>query len=211
MTKVKICGITNQQDALWAANLGVDFIGLNFFKDSQRKISLDMAKDVIAKLPPFVKTVGIFVNEELKSIQKIATQSPLELVQLHGSETPAFCAELKQLLDGVKIIKAFRVQNEESLASIPQYADCADYYLLDAYVPGQMGGTGEIFNWELAVKAGEFGKPLFLSGGLNPSNIADAVEKVKPFAVDVASGVQKSQRRKDYELMKEFVKKVKGF
>jgi phosphoribosylanthranilate isomerase len=210
-TRVKICGITNEQDALWVSNLGADFIGLNFYKDSERKISLDMAEKIVNGLPAFIKTVGVFVDEDVKKLKKIATKCRLSMVQLHGNESPEYCAEIHAIQGELKIIKAFRIQDESSLERINAYAGFSDYYLLDAYVPDQLGGTGQTFNWDLAVKAKALGKPLFLSGGLTPDNVQEAIEKVKPFAVDVASGIEKTARRKDYDKMKDFIQKARGF
>jgi phosphoribosylanthranilate isomerase len=209
-TKVKICGITNEKDAVWTANLGADFIGLNFYKGSERKVSLDMAQKIVNEIPPFIKTVGVFVDEDLKIIKRIVTKCRLNMVQLHGNELPEYCAQVRAIQAELKIIRAFRIQDESSLEQIREYDSVSDYYLLDAYVPGQPGGTGQTFNWELAVKAKDIGKPVFLSGGLTPDNVREAVDKVKPFAVDVASGVEKTTRRKDYQKMKDFIQKVRG-
>jgi phosphoribosylanthranilate isomerase len=209
LVKVKICGVTCAQDATWAVNLGADFIGLNFYKDSPRKVSPQNALEIAKEIPPFVATVGVFVNEELKSLVKIAGKLNCQFVQLHGEETVEYCRELKAALPAVKVIKAFRVQDETSLAGLAVYSEAAEYYLLDAFVPEVPGGTGATFNWDLAVKAKESGKLLFLSGGLNPDNVQEAIGKVKPFAVDVCSGIERSPKRKDYDKMKDFIAKVK--
>ncbi len=209
MARIKICGITNVQDALWAANLGVDFIGLNFYKKSLRKISLDMAKNIVNEIPSFVKSIGVFVDEDLKVVRKVANVCGLDMVQLHGNESPQYCSEIHSSNSELKIIKAFRIKDESSLENISGYSDFVDYYLLDTYVPEQAGGTGKTFNWEFAIKAKTFGKPVFLSGGLTPDNVKEAIQKVHPFSVDVASGVEKTPRRKSYEKMKEFIQKVR--
>ncbi len=209
MVKIKICGITCAQDATWAVNLGADFIGLNFFKDSPRKVSPQNAMEIIQQLPPFVSAAGVFVNEEQKELVKIARKLGLKMIQLHGDESPDYCRQLKEALPEAKIIKAFRIQDEASLAPMSSFSEAADYFLLDAYVPEIPGGTGVTFNWELAVKAKELGKLVFLSGGLNPENIQEAIEKVKPFAVDVCSGIERSPKRKDYDKMKDFITKAK--
>jgi phosphoribosylanthranilate isomerase len=209
LVKVKICGVTCAQDATWAVNLGADFIGLNFYKDSPRKVSPQNALEIAKEIPPFVATVGVFVNEELKSLVKIAGKLNCQYAQLHGDETVEYCRDLKAALPAIKIIKAFRVQDETSLAGLAVYNEIAEYYLLDAFVPEVPGGTGATFNWDLAVKAKDSGKPLFLSGGLNPENVQEAIGKVKPFAVDVCSGIERSPKRKDYDKMKDFIAKVK--
>jgi len=209
MVKAKICGVTNYDDALLVANLGSDFIGFNFYKDSPRKVSDKMAKEIISKMPPFVSAVGVFVDEAQDVIVKIAKKTGLKYIQLHGNETPEFCKAVA-IAASLPVIKAFRISDEKSVEAIAAYKDSADYFLLDAYVPGEPGGTGEIFNWDLALKAKEIGKPIFLAGGLTPENVTEAILKVMPFAVDVASGVERLQRRKDYDKMNKFIRAARG-
>jgi len=208
MTKVKICGITNEKDAVWASGLGVDYLGFNFYKNSPRVVSPKNAAGIIEKLPPFIGTVGVFVNEEVKAVKSIVKKTKIKILQLHGDESVEYCGELKSMFPEIEIIKAFRIENEESLLRIPAYNN-VNYYLLDAYVPGIEGGTGEVFNWELAVKAKEFGKQIFLAGGLNPGNVMEAIEKVTPYCVDTASGVERLNRRKDYDKVHDFLEKVR--
>lgn len=223
MTKIKICGLTNEKDAIWATNLGAEYLGFNFYKLSPRKISPKLAGKVIAKLPSFVQPVGVFVNEEMKTALKIVKKCNLSLAQLHGEETPEYCEKFKvessmphRQVTGettklkVGIIKAFRIKDEKSLETIPQYIDKVDYFLLDTYVEEVAGGSGEVFNWDLAMRVKEFGKPIFLAGGLTPENVKEAITKVQPYAVDVASGVERLPRRKDYEKMKIFIQAVRG-
>lgn len=209
MVKIKICGITCTQDATWAANLGADFIGLNFYKDSPRKVSPQNALEILKEIPPFVSSVGVFVNEDSKNMAKVIKKLNLTLVQLHGEETVEYCQQLKEAIPGIKIIKAFRVKDETILEVMRPYLGVADYFLLDAYVEDVAGGTGATFNWDLAVKAKELGKPVFLAGGLTPDNVQEAMDKVKPFAADVASGIERSPKRKDYDKMKDFIAKAK--
>jgi phosphoribosylanthranilate isomerase len=212
--KVKICGITNKDDATWALNYGADFIGINLYKESPRHNSVASAVKWAADLPSFAHKVGIFVNADQKEIVDATIKLKLSGVQLHGDETADFVKALRLELDGVGrpvfICKAVRVADESSLQSLADYAPVVDYFLLDANVPGVAGGTGQTFNWDLAAKAKEFGKPVFLAGGLNPDNVAQAVKKVGPFGVDVASGVEKSPRKKDLEKMKAFIQNAKG-
>lgn len=210
MVKIKICGITCKEDATWAVNLGADFIGLNFFKDSPRKISPQNAAEIIMVVPSFIAMVGIFVNEDLKIITKTSEKLNLRYLQLHGEETPQYCQQLKNFNSELKIIKAFRMKSEETLEILAPYQNMVDFFLLDAYVPEVLGGTGTVFNWDLAVKAKDYGKPIFLSGGLNQDNVVSAIEKVRPFAVDVCSGIERSAKRKDYQKMKEFIAKAKS-
>ena len=204
MIKIKICGITNKEDAVLAASMGADFLGFNFYDGSPRKVSEKNCKEIITSLPPFVSCVGLFVNTDIKAAAKISKKCGFKLVQLHGDETPEYCKELKSLAN-LPLIKAFRVKDVSVLGIIEQYKDACDYILLDAFVDGEPGGTGEVFNWDIAVKAKDFGKPVFLAGGLTPENAAEAIKIVKPFAVDTASGVERLQRRKDYDKLKAFM------
>ncbi len=206
-TKVKICGITNAEDVLWAANLGAHYVGLNFYSESPRKISTSMGTTIVQKTPPFVIPVGVFVNHPVDEVVKIAQKTGIKGVQLHGEETPEDCKAIKEKLPNVFIIKAFRIQDEASLSQLAIYKDVVDYFLLDAYTPDVPGGSGQTFAWGLAVKAKEVGLPIFLAGGLTPENVSQAVGEATPFAVDVASGVEKSPKRKDYDKMKSFIEK----
>jgi phosphoribosylanthranilate isomerase len=208
MPKVKICGITNQQDALWAANLGADFLGLNFYRESPRKVSVKHAKELAAQIPPFVTIVGIFVDEPMESVAKIVKSVPLKMVQLHGQETPEYCRQVKAL--GVKVTKALRLQKPLEAADIVPYEDAVDYFMFDAYSTESAGGTGDAFNWEWLPTTVSLSKPWFLAGGLNPVNISDALKKLHPPLIDVCSGVEKSTTRKDYEAMKSFIQTAKS-
>lgn len=225
MVQVKICGIKKAEDAHWAVNLGADMLGFIFYRQSPRYVSEKLAKRIIGTLPPFVLPVGVFVDELPEVISRVVKHCGLKIVQLHGNETPEYCLSLRSTLSsfpGMKIIKAFRIQDESSLAQIPQFRaqePAADFLLLDAYKEGVPGGTGEVFNWEIAVKAKEYG-PVILSGGLTPENVEKAIETVAPYGVDVATGVEKTAYnpgkkigagRKDYDKMKEFIKKAKSF
>ena len=209
MTRVKICGLTNEEDAMLAANLGADYLGFNLVKDSKRKVSIKNLKEIISKLPPFVTPVGVFVNEEIIEIQKTVKKTGLKIVQLHGDESLEYITQLSELVQ-TPIIKAIKISDENALNIIPQYLEKTQYLLLDTFVLDQPGGTGQSFDWELAVKVKDYNKPFFLAGGLTPENVAVAIEKIQPFAVDVASGVERLERRKDYDKMKLFIKKVKG-
>ncbi len=203
MPKVKICGITNAQDALWAANLGADFIGLNFYPQSPRKVSVKHAKELTAQIPPFVTVVGLFVDEPLESLTKIVKNVPLKMVQLHGSETPEYCAAVKAL--GVKVVKVFRLQAPLDLATLAPYEESTDSFLFDTFSDSQMGGTGETFSWEWLQSAQSLTKPWFLAGGLTAENVLAGIKAAHPTYVDVCSGVEKSPTRKDYDKMKSFI------
>jgi phosphoribosylanthranilate isomerase len=208
VTKVKICGVTNGQDALWAANLGADFVGLNFYSQSPRKVSAKNAKDIAAQLPPFITVVGIFVDEPLASIEKLVKNVPLKAVQLHGNEPPEFCAQVKAL--GVKVIKAFRLQAPVDPTALAPYQPVVDFFLFDHYSPDAPGGTGQPFDLSWAQPASSLGKPWFLSGGLKPDTVASMVKQSQPTGVDVCSGVERSPTRKDYDAMKTFIQAVKA-
>jgi len=212
--KVKICGLTNKDDAVWAVNYGADYLGVNLYKDSPRHNTVASASKWISEIPSWAQVVGVFVNAEIKDIVHAAQKLKLKGLQLHGDESPEFIQSLKAALEetGLNpfIIKAFRVKSEEDLSVLPSYADSIDYILLDARTNGERGGTGQTFNWDLAVKAKEVGKPLILAGGLKPENIKEAIKKVQPFAVDVASGVEKSPRKKDVDKVKQFIQNAKS-
>ena len=200
---VKICGITSEADAIAAAEAGADAIGLMFYEGSPRHVILEQAKAISAALPQHVMRVGVFVNAEEAFVHQALTECMLNILQFHGDETPEECSRYP-----VMTLKAFRVQGEETLAQLEAYPSAG--YLLDAYVKDALGGTGATFNWDLAVRAQEFGKPIFLAGGLTPENVVEAVRKVQPFGVDVSSGVESEPGRKDAEQMRTFVAAAKG-
>lgn len=198
--KIKICGITNIEDALFAANCGANALGFIFFKDSPRFIDAPSAKEIISHLPPFLTTVGVFVNEEPEEIRKIMKYVGLDVVQLHGGEPPETCKVWS------RVIKAFRINTFDDLTALSRYKSSA--YLLDTYSPDQYGGTGKTFNWDIAVEAKRYG-PIILSGGLNIENVELAIQWVKPYAVDVCSGIEQSKGKKDHVKMRDFIIKAK--
>jgi len=204
MIRIKVCGITNERDALWAAGLGVDALGF-IFAESPRRVHPEVVKKIVLLLPPFVSRVGVFVNEDEEKVMKIARTCSLTSLQFHGEEPPSYCEKFK----GWKVIKAFRVKDERILKEILSYK--VDAYLLDTYSADKRGGTGKTFNWEIAKKVSSLGVPVILSGGLNPENVVQAIVKVKPYAVDVNSGVEKEKGEKDYQKLKDFVRKVRNF
>jgi len=202
-TKVKICGVTNVADALAAAEAGADMIGLNFYEKSPRYISLATGADISRALSPFVLRVGVFVNPEESQVVEAITACGLNLLQFHGDEASDFCTQF-----GLMSIKALRVRDAESLQTLENFY--TDAFLLDAYAKSGLGGTGEKFNWDLAVAAQKFGKPIFLAGGLTPENVADAVKQVQPFAVDVSSGVESAPGKKDAAKVRAFIAAVRA-
>ena len=205
MTKIKICGITNLDDALAATELGADFLGFVFSKQSPRQIKIKEAAKIISSLPENVSTVGLFVNQRELVVKLVSNECGLTYLQFHGDESPHYC---KRIREEVKIIKAFRVKNKDSLRDIADYD--VDMYLLDGYSKTGCGGSGSTFNWDLAIEPREIGKPIILAGGLTPKNVAEAVKKVRPYAVDVSSGTEKSPGHKDHKLIKEFIEQVKS-
>ncbi|MBE9528454.1 MAG: phosphoribosylanthranilate isomerase [Proteobacteria bacterium] len=201
--KVKICGITTLDDATAATSYGADMLGFIFYTKSARYIAPAAAKSIIAKLPPSVTTVGVFVDAPVDEVNAIVKQTGINVVQLHGKESPEECARV----ENAKVVKAFRVSDKASIAKIDRYSTWAN--LLDTYVKGTHGGTGETFDWKIAVEAKKYG-PLILSGGLTPDNISEAVRTVRPYAVDVSSGVESSPGVKVHELIKQFIERAKS-
>ena len=200
MIFVKICGITRIDDALAAAALGARALGFNFYKKSKRYISPDDAKKIINKLPGHILKVGLFVNSSESEVREIDEKLELDLLQFHGDETPDFCKKF-----GDKVIRAFRLENENQLDEIKKY-DFARMIIVDAAVAGQYGGTGILSDRALAIKAKEIGIPLLLAGGLTPENVKEAIEEVKPFGVDVAGGVENNAGVKDTEKIRAFMR-----
>ena len=201
--KVKICGTTNLKDAMFAVDSGADAIGFIFFKKSPRHISQKEVKDIVAQLPPFIEAVGVFVNETSDKINRVTEQCRLTAVQLHGEESPAFCRRIKR-----RVIKTFRVKDAHSFKGISKYD--VSGFLLDSYTDENRGGTGKVFDWNLALRAKKQG-PVILAGGLNPYNVYTAIHRVKPFGVDVCSGVERSPGIKDLMKIDEFIKSVRRY
>ncbi len=201
--KVKICGITNVSDAKAAADAGADALGFMFFEQSPRAVTVEAVAEIAQEITPWVMKVGVFVNPEPELVFAAIQHCGLNLLQFHGDETPEFCSQFT-----VMSMKAFRIKDAESLTALPRYK--TDALLLDSFVAGKQGGTGEKFNWDLAIEAKKLGKPIFLAGGLTATNVAEAVRKVEPFAVDVSSGVESSPGKKDHEKIRAFLSAVRG-
>jgi len=202
MVRVKICGVTNVRDARLAARLGADAIGFNLYRGSPRYIKPARVKAIVAALPPFALTVGVFVNETAEMVMETCRLCGLDAAQFHGDETPKRVHTVR----GVRRIKAIRVAGPRDVARCRRYH--VEAFLLDAYCPDQFGGTGQTFNWDLARGAGQFG-PIILAGGLTPENVAEAIQAAAPYAVDVASGVESAPGKKDKALMAEFIHRAK--
>lgn len=202
MAKIKICGITRFEDAQLAASLGAWAVGFIFVKESARYISAQNVFEITSKLPEKIEKIGVFVNSTLESVVQCAKIANLSMVQLHGEESAQYCLELKNKLD-LPIIKAFRVKSKDDIEQIEQYKDIVSFILLDSYSEKEHGGTGMVFDWNLALQAKGLDIPLILAGGISPKNINEALEQVSPFAVDISSGVEKEKGIKDHELLKQ--------
>jgi phosphoribosylanthranilate isomerase len=201
--RVKICGITNLEDAEAAVAAGADALGFIFVPATPRYVTLEQATGLIRSLPPLVAKVGVFMDADEGTVRKTVELCGLDTLQLHGRETPEFCQRFAPL----KVIKAFRIRDESTVLQLPAYATAA--WLLDSYVPGKAGGSSTAFDWELAVSAKRFGRPFLLAGGLTPENVAAAVRQVQPYGVDVSSGVEQHPGRKDHAKVADFIRQAK--
>lgn len=201
--KVKICGLTNLADAQAAVEAGADLVGFIFAAGSPRRMTVEGVAAFVRHLPLHVLRVGVFVNPTEELVMQAARACGLNLLQFHGDESPEFCTQF-----GLMSVKAFRVRDEQSLAVLPSYH--TDAWLLDTYSDTHAGGTGQTFNWDLALAAKEHGRPIFLAGGLTPENVAEAVRRVQPFAVDVSSGVEIAPGRKDHAKVAAFIQAAKS-
>ncbi|HXG30754.1 MAG TPA: phosphoribosylanthranilate isomerase [Thermodesulfobacteriota bacterium] len=201
MTKIKICGITSTEDALLAADLGADAVGFVFYRESKRYIRPEKASEIVSKLPPFVITVGVFVNQGLDEIKGIKEEVGFDTIQLHGDESPLFCS----CLNG-KVIKAIRVREGIDPREVEAYQVQA--ILFDAYSTRGYGGTGESFRWDI-IRGLNTSKRIIISGGLTPENVSHAIRITNPYAVDVSSGVEEYPGRKSPERLKKFIEAVR--
>jgi phosphoribosylanthranilate isomerase len=201
--RVKICGITRVQDLHAACDTGADALGFVFYEKSPRHLTIAAAAALVRELPPFVQAVGLFVNAEPAFIESVLQDVPLDLLQFHGDETAADCARF-----GRPYIKAVRVNRDTDLLKCAADFDAARGLLLDAFVPGVPGGTGERFDWSLI--PANLPKPVILSGGLAPDNVAEAIQHVRPWAVDVSSGVEAAKGIKDAHKIAQFIAKAKA-
>jgi len=200
--RVKICGMTRVEDALAAVDAGADALGLMFCEASPRCVTREQAMEIVRELPPFVARVGVFVNPSADNVRAAIAEGGINTLQFHGEETPAFCRQF-----GLPVIKAFRVRDAESLKPLAGFR--TEAWLLDSFVEGKHGGTGAVFNWDLAAQAVKQGGRVILAGGLTPENAADAVRRVWPYALDVSSGVEFAPGRKDAAKVRAFIAAAK--
>ncbi|MBC9250087.1 N-(5'-phosphoribosyl)anthranilate isomerase [Pseudomonas alcaligenes] len=203
VVRSKICGITRVEDALVAVAAGADAIGLVFYAKSPRAVSVEQAREIVAALPPFVTTVGLFVDIERAELQRILQVVPLDLLQFHGDESLAQCEGYSR-----PYIKALRVKPGDDIAALMAQYPSASGILLDTYVEGVPGGTGLAFDWSLV--PAQLPKPVILAGGLTPDNVAAAIARVRPYAVDVSGGVEASKGIKDAGKVRAFIREVRG-
>lgn len=201
---VKICGITNFEDAINSVESGADMLGFVFYKGSKRYIEPEKSAEIIREVSSFALCVGVFVNNDVEEIKRIIDQTMIDVVQLSGDESPDVCEKLKSY---VKVVKSFKVGDNFSEKILQNYD--VDYVHFDTFVDGEFGGTGKTFNWDKIVGLSEKYK-VILSGGLNSENVKDAILKVKPYAVDVSSGVEDFPGKKNFEKIKKFIENAKS-
>ncbi len=203
-TRIKMCGTTTLQDAQAAVELGVDALGFIFAERSPRAVRPATALEIVSHIPPFVGKIGVFVNKAQKEIEEIIHYLGLTGVQLHGDEDPDFCRNIARSVPSCAVLKAFRIGQHTQIGDIAPYNGAVQGFVLDSFVQNQEGGTGHTFDWNI-LKRLDLQIPFLLAGGLNPDNIADALENVSPFGVDVNSGVEDAPGRKNHELLRRFV------
>jgi phosphoribosylanthranilate isomerase len=199
LVKVKICGITNLEDALASVDAGCDALGFVFYKKSSRYVIPQKAKDIIKQLPPHIIKIGVFVDAPEDRVKRIAKLCHLDILQLHGDESPEFCQKFKNY----RIIKAFRIKDKIDLPKILRYRTFA--YLFDTYAKSKIGGTGKKFNWRLLENLSGIKKPIFLSGGLNEKNVQEAIKLIRPDWVDISSSVEIRPGEKNHKRVRNFI------
>lgn len=201
-TQIKICGITRLEDALYATQCGVQWLGFNFVASSKRYIAPEQAAQITKQLPHSVQTVGVFMDHSIEEVESILQIAPMSVLQFHGSESPAFLERFK-----IPKIKVFAVDSSFLPESVLPYNPCADFFLFDAKMGHQTGGTGQVFDWNLIPQTS---KPFFLAGGIGPSNVLQALQQVHPFAVDLNSKLESIPGIKDPGLVQQCVQLIQG-
>lgn len=206
--RVKICGMTRLADAVCAVESGVDALGFIFFPKSPRHIEAEAARDIITQLPPFVDTVGVFVNETVSRVREIATTCGLNTIQLHGAESPEYCRQLATALPCCRLLKAFRIGGHSTAGDIAPYAEVVQGYLFDTFHKDAEGGTGLAFDWNLIARL-QLSRPLLLAGGLDCANIRQALTQVHPYGVDANSGLEDTPGVKNHQKIKSFLAQIR--
>ncbi|HIP38562.1 MAG TPA: phosphoribosylanthranilate isomerase [Desulfocapsa sulfexigens] len=207
-TRIKMCGMTRIKDIEMGIAVGLDALGFIFYDKSPRNVTPDFVRSVVAKIPPFIDCVGVFVDRDKKEVEEIVEYCGLSHAQLHGNEDPKYCERLERFASPCHVIKAFRVGDQSKSTNFSPYDDVVHGYLLDTYIKGNAGGTGEVFDWSLIDRLG-LQRPVILAGGLSTDNVEDAIKLVGPFGVDVNSGIEIEPGIKDHSKLKEFVRKVR--
>ena len=202
MVRIKVCGITNPEDAIAACELGADALGFIFFNGSKRYIEPEKARDIVSELPPFISTVGVFVNQDLSEIESTVETVGIDAVQLHGDESADFCSKIP-----FRVIKAVRVKESVDADAVELYPVQA--ILFDKHTDDMYGGTGKSFDWSVLSGVG-ISKRIILSGGLTDENVAEAIRTVRPYAVDVSSGVEDSPGKKNHMKIRKFIEAVRN-
>ncbi len=208
--RIKMCGTTNREDALAAVEAGVDALGFIFYEKSPRNINPDVAKIIIEQLPPFVNTVGVFVDRNREDVEEIIRFCGLGYAQLHGQESAKYCEHLARSTAHCQVIKALRVGGNLQIDDITPYNDHVKGFLLDTYQKGVKGGTGQRFDWSL-IQDLKLQRDVILAGGLSPGNVQEALTAVRPYALDVNSGVEIRPGQKDHKLIKRFIRQVRSW
>jgi phosphoribosylanthranilate isomerase len=203
MVKIKICGITNLEDAMHSVEAGCDALGFVFYKKSPRYITPEKAAEIIKQLPPHIIKMGVFVNARVNTVRSIARKCKLDVLQFHGNESPEFC----QKFSSCRVIKAFRVKDSLDLKAVQRYKPFA--YLFDTFVESKLGGTGEQFDWKLIRHICDIKRPVFLSGGLTEKNVKLAIDSLNPDWVDVSSSLESKPGKKDHKKITRFIKAVR--
>ncbi len=207
-TRIKMCGLTRIKDVEAGIDAGLDALGFIFYDKSPRNIRPDFVRSVVAKMPPFIHCVGVFVDRDREEVEELVEYCGLSHAQLHGKEDPKYCERLQRFVSPCHVIKAFRVGDQSTSADFSPYNGVAHGYLLDTYLKGNAGGTGKVFDWSLIEKL-NLQRPVILAGGLSVDNVKDAIKHVNPFGIDVNSGIEIEPGIKDHSKLNEFVRKVR--
>ncbi|HBT96667.1 MAG TPA: phosphoribosylanthranilate isomerase [Desulfobulbaceae bacterium] len=207
-TRIKVCGITNLDDAAMAVAMGVDALGFIFAAKSPRAVSPERAREIIVQMPPLVATVGVFVNQEPAEVDRIVRYCGLAFVQLHGDESPGYCRKLAKEALPCRLIKAFRVRPESGESDFAPYQEAVSAFLLDTWHPALRGGSGESFDWR-RVASFNLRRPCILAGGLTPDNVGTAISQARPFAVDINSGIEDEPGWKNQGKLEEVIKQAR--